>query len=59
VPGDKVFRTGLLTEGFMIPSNSTKKKQAKDFLNFFASTENLELYNKSLNFVPPNPKSAA
>ncbi len=57
VPGDKVFRTGLLTEGFMIPSNSTKKKQAKDFLNFFASTENLELYNKSLNFVPPNPKS--
>jgi putative spermidine/putrescine transport system substrate-binding protein len=57
VPGDKVFRTGLLTEGFMIPSNSTKKKEAKDFLNFFASAENLELYNKALNFVPPNPKS--
>ena len=41
----------------MIPSNSTKKKQTKEFLNFFASAENLVLYNKQLNFVPPNPKS--
>jgi putative spermidine/putrescine transport system substrate-binding protein len=59
VPGDKVFRTGLLTEGFMIPINSTKKKEAKEFLNFFVSPENNELYNKQLNFVPPNMKSKA
>jgi spermidine/putrescine-binding protein len=59
VPGDKVFRTGLLTEGFMIPVNSTKKKQAKEFLNFFVSSENNEIYNKQLNFVPTNSKSAA
>jgi putative spermidine/putrescine transport system substrate-binding protein len=59
VPGDKVFRTGLLTEGFMIPVNSTKKKQAKEFLNFFVSPENNEIYNKELNFVPTNSKSAA
>jgi putative spermidine/putrescine transport system substrate-binding protein len=59
VPGDKVFRTGTLTEGFMILSNSTKKKEAKEFLNFFVSPENCELYNKSLNFVPSNKKSKA
>ena len=59
VPGDKVFRTGLLTEGFMIPRNSTKKKQAKEFLNFFVSPENNEIYNKQLNFVPTNSKSGA
>jgi spermidine/putrescine-binding protein len=57
VPGDNVFRTGLLTEGFMIPSNSTKKKEAKWLLNFFVSAENSELYNKHLNFVPPNRKA--
>jgi putative spermidine/putrescine transport system substrate-binding protein len=59
VPGDKVFRTGLLTEGFMIPTNSTKKKQAKEFLDFFVSRENNEIYNKQLNFVPTNGKSNA
>jgi putative spermidine/putrescine transport system substrate-binding protein len=59
VPGDKVFRTGLLTEGFMIPSNSTKKKEAKEFLNFFVSPENNQLYNEKLNFVPTNLKSGA
>jgi spermidine/putrescine-binding protein len=59
VPGDKVFRTGLLTEGFMIPTNSTRKRQVKEFLNFFVSPENNEIYNKQLNFVPTNSKSAA
>jgi putative spermidine/putrescine transport system substrate-binding protein len=58
VPGDKIFRTGIVTEGFMIPINSTKKREAKDFLNFFVSPENNELYNKRLNLLPTNTKSA-
>jgi putative spermidine/putrescine transport system substrate-binding protein len=54
VPG---FQAGTFTEGYMIPKNSTKKKEAKDFLNFFISSDSCTLYNKHVNMVPTNVKS--
>jgi putative spermidine/putrescine transport system substrate-binding protein len=59
VPGQKMFRTGLLTEAFLIPSNRPRKDQAKEFLNFFVNPENNSLYNEHTNLAPTNSKSTA
>jgi spermidine/putrescine-binding protein len=59
VPGEKMFRTGLLTEAFLIPANSPKKKEAKEFLNFFVSPEGNTIYNQHVNLAPTNTKSTA
>jgi ABC-type glycerol-3-phosphate transport system substrate-binding protein len=59
VPGEKMFRTGLLTEAFLIPSNSPKKKEAKEFLSFFVSPEGNTIYNQHVNLAPTNTKSTA
>ena len=59
VPGQKMFRTGLLTEAFLIPNNSPRKKAAKEFLNFFVSPDGNTLYNQLVNLAPTNVKSTA
>lgn len=59
VPGEKMFRTGLLTEAFLIPVNSKKKRQSKEFLNFFISPDNNAAYNQAINDAPSNIKSIA
>jgi putative spermidine/putrescine transport system substrate-binding protein len=59
VPGQKMFRTGLLTEAFLIPNNSPRKKEAKEFLNYFVSPEGNTLYNQHVSLAPTNTKSSA
>lgn len=51
------FQAGLFQEGFMILKTSQKKKEAKQFLNFFLNPENSGTYNAPLNSAPPNSKS--
>jgi spermidine/putrescine-binding protein len=54
VPGFQIF---MFNEAWMIPKTSPRKKEAKEFINFFMSAENNEEYNKSLGFAPTNLKS--
>ncbi|MSO93041.1 MAG: extracellular solute-binding protein [Rhodospirillales bacterium] len=54
VPGFQIF---MFNEGFMVPSTSPRKKEAKEFINFFIGAENNEEYNRSLGFAPTNMKS--
>jgi spermidine/putrescine-binding protein len=51
------FQAGTFTEGFMIPKNSTRKKETKEFINFYIGAENCTLYNRHVNMVPTNIKS--
>ncbi|MSO93035.1 MAG: extracellular solute-binding protein [Rhodospirillales bacterium] len=51
------FQAGLFQEGIVILKSSARKKEAKEFLNFFVSAENNSTYNKVLNNVPVNAKS--
>lgn len=53
------FQAGLFNEGFMIPKNSPRKQEAKEFLNFFISPENNGLYNTYVNAAPTNVKAEA
>ncbi len=53
-PGFQVF---TLNEAFLIPKVSKKKKETKEFLNFFINAENNESYNKGVGLAPTNTKS--
>jgi putative spermidine/putrescine transport system substrate-binding protein len=53
------FQAGTFTEGYMIPKNSPKTKEAKDFLNFCINPENNTIYNSHTNMIPTNVKSEA
>lgn len=51
------FQAGLFQEGIMILKSSPRKKETKEFLNFFLNPENNALYNKMVTNVPVNAKS--
>ena len=59
VPNEKGMKAFLYQDSWVILASSPRKKEAMEFLNFFVSPENNEIFNRTLGQAPTNSKSKA